>query len=61
MKGVIGVAYVITDECVVCGICSEECSAEVIEEGEFYVINEEKCTECGACAEVCLVEVIVEK
>ena len=40
-------AYVITEECVACGTCSEECPAEAIEEGEPYVINEEKCTECG--------------
>ena len=37
------VAYVITEECVACGTCSEECPAEAIEEGEPYVINEEKC------------------
>ncbi len=54
-------AYVITDECVACGTCSEECPAEAIEEGEPYVINEEKCTECGTCVEVCPVEAIVEK
>ena len=54
-------AYVITDECVACGTCVEECPAEAIEEGEPYVINEEKCTECGSCAEVCPVEAIVEK
>jgi ferredoxin len=40
------VAYVITEECVACGTCAEECPAEAIEEGEPYVINEEKCTEC---------------
>jgi ferredoxin len=60
-KEVIEVAYVITDECVACGTCAEECPAEAIEEGEPYVINEEKCTECGSCSEVCPVEAIVEK
>jgi NAD-dependent dihydropyrimidine dehydrogenase PreA subunit len=55
------VAYVITDECVACGTCAEECPAEAIEEGEPYAINEEKCTECGSCSEVCPVEAIVEK
>ncbi len=60
-KEVIGVAYVITDECVACGTCAEECPSEAIEEGEPYVINEEKCTECGSCMEVCPVEAIVEK
>jgi ferredoxin len=55
------VAYVITEECVACGTCAEECPADAIEEGEPYVINEEKCTECGSCSEVCPVEAIVEK
>jgi ferredoxin len=55
------VAYVITEECVACGTCAEECPAEAIQEGEPYVINDEKCTECGSCAEVCPVEAIVEK
>ncbi len=55
------VAYQITDECVACGTCAEECPAEAIEEGEPYTINEEKCTECGSCVEVCPVEAIIEK
>ncbi len=54
-------AYVITEECVACGTCAEECPAEAIEEGEPYSINEEKCTECGSCFEVCPVEAIIEK
>jgi ferredoxin len=58
---VISVAYVITDECVACGTCAEECPSEAIEEGEPYLINEEKCTECGSCSEVCPVEAIIEK
>ncbi len=57
----ISVAYVISEECVACGTCAEECPSEAIEEGEPYVINEEKCTECGSCSEVCPVEAIVEK
>jgi ferredoxin len=61
LKGVISVAYVITDECVACGTCAEECPADAIEEGEPYVINGEKCTECGSCSEACPVEAIVEK
>jgi len=53
--------YVITEECVACGTCAEECPSEAIEEGDIYVIDQDKCTECGTCFEVCPVEAIVEK
>jgi ferredoxin len=52
-------AYVITDECIGCGSCEDECPVAAISEGEDkYVINPETCTDCGACAEVCPVEAI---
>jgi len=55
-------AFVITEDCVACGTCADECESNAIEEGEdIYVINEEKCTECGTCVEVCPTEAIVEK
>ena len=55
-------AFVITEDCVACGTCADECEANAIEEGEdIYVINEQKCTECGTCVEVCPTEAIVEK
>ncbi len=46
--------YKITDECVNCGACAEECPTDAISEGEeFHVIDPDKCIECGACASVC--------
>ena len=55
-------AYRITDECVACGTCAEECPADAIsEEGDIYVIDQDECTECGNCMEVCPTEAIVEE
>ncbi|ADI01458.1 MAG TPA: 4Fe-4S binding protein [Syntrophothermus lipocalidus] len=50
-------AYYITDECISCGVCVDECPVGAISEGDDkYVIDPELCTECGACAEICPVE-----
>ena len=47
-------AFVITEDCVACGTCADECEADAIEEGEdIYVIDEGKCTECGTCVDEC--------
>ncbi|MBW1973323.1 MAG: 4Fe-4S ferredoxin [Deltaproteobacteria bacterium] len=53
--------YFITDNCVACGTCAEECPADAIEEGEIYRINQELCSQCGICYEVCPVEAIEER
>lgn len=48
------VAYRITDECIMCGVCRDECPAEAISEGDpKYLIDPDKCTDCGSCADVC--------
>jgi ferredoxin len=50
----------ITDDCIMCGTCKEECPAEAISEGDpKYEINPELCTDCAACADVCPVEACV--
>lgn len=53
-------AYKITDECIACGSCMDECPVEAISEGDIYVIDAATCTDCGACAEQCPVEAIVQ-
>lgn len=54
-------AYSITDECVSCGTCAEECPVDAIKEADdTYVIDQETCTDCGTCAEVCPVEAVVQ-
>lgn len=49
--------HVISDECLACGACLDECPSNAIEEGDIYVINDE-CIDCGACVEVCPVDAI---
>ena len=52
-------AHIITDECLACGTCADECPVEAISEGEEkYEINPEMCTDCGTCAEACPAEAI---
>ena len=53
-------AYVITDECIACGSCEDECPVDAISEGDdIYIINPDLCTDCGACADICPVEAII--
>ncbi len=54
-------AYIITDDCVSCGTCAEECPVQAIREGDAkYSIDSGTCTGCGTCAEVCPTEAIKE-
>ena len=46
-------AYVISDDCVACGTCIDECPVGAISEGEKYSIDPDQCTECGTCADAC--------
>ncbi|MCL2049854.1 MAG: 4Fe-4S binding protein [Defluviitaleaceae bacterium] len=54
-------AYKITDACVSCGACVDECPVSCISEGSpIYVINADACIDCGACAGTCPAEAIVQ-
>ena len=54
-------AYVIGDDCIMCGACAAQCTVEAISEGDGkYVIDADTCIECGACAAQCPVEAIAE-
>ena len=47
-------AFKITDACVKCGSCADQCPVEAISEGdELYVIDADVCVSCGACADQC--------
>jgi len=54
-------AHKITEECIMCGACIDECPEEAISESdEICVIDPEKCTDCGSCVEVCPTDAIIE-
>lgn len=47
-------AFVITDECISCGACVDECPVAAISEGDGkYVIDADTCIDCGSCEGAC--------
>ena len=53
------VAYVISDECTMCGSCEASCPTDAIKAGDpKYVIDPETCVDCGVCADECPVDAI---
>lgn len=55
-------AYNITDACVCCGTCVDNCPVEAISQGDDkFVIDADVCVNCGTCADNCPVEAIVEE
>lgn len=55
-------AFKITDACLSCGACAENCPVSAISEGDNqYVIDADSCLSCGACAGDCPVSAIIEE
>ncbi len=55
-------AYKITEACLSCGACVDECPVSAIKEGDSkYDIDAELCISCGACADTCPTEAIEEE
>ena len=59
-------ALKITDECINCDVCEDECPNQAIYEGvDIFEILADKCTECvghfetSQCVEVCPVDCII--
>ncbi|MCQ2409278.1 MAG: 4Fe-4S binding protein [Clostridia bacterium] len=45
---------IITDECLQCGSCADQCPVSAISEGDTkYVIDADACIDCGACEDQC--------
>lgn len=52
-------AYQITDVCLSCGTCKDECPVGAISEGDTqYQIDADLCISCGSCASVCPADAI---
>lgn len=52
-------AYKITDVCIACGTCIDECPVGAISAGDIYVIDAGTCIDCGACAGACPTDAII--
>jgi ferredoxin len=53
-------AYIITNDCIMCDACLPECPEDAISAGDpVYIIYAQKCTDCGDCAEVCPTEACI--
>ncbi|MEA3353641.1 MAG: YfhL family 4Fe-4S dicluster ferredoxin [Campylobacterota bacterium] len=59
-------SLMITDDCIACDACTDECPNGAIEEGDpIYIIDSDLCTECVGsfdepqCIEVCPVDCII--
>ena len=50
-------AYIISEECIGCMDCVDECPVSAISEkdGKAF-INKDECIECGACVGACPIE-----
>jgi NADH-quinone oxidoreductase subunit F len=49
------ITYSITDDCIGCTLCAQQCPADAIEMRPYekHEIDSEKCIRCGGCKEVC--------
>jgi MinD superfamily P-loop ATPase len=53
-------AYKITDACVTCGACKDNCPVDaIIEKDGAFSIVEDECVDCGTCASTCPSDAII--
>ena len=63
LKGVYELmAFKISDSCIMCGTCADNCPVSAISEGDTqYNIDPDACISCGCCAENCPVSAISDE
>ncbi|MBC8312736.1 MAG: 4Fe-4S binding protein [Candidatus Cloacimonetes bacterium] len=54
-------AFVITSDCIKCGVCADVCPENAIVEDETQYIIIEICIDCGICLPECPIEAIKGK
>ena len=53
--------YTITEDCISCGACVEDCPQRAITLGAPSVIHQEHCLHCGNCVEHCPVAAVIPR
>lgn len=53
--------FLITDDCIGCGMCKENCPQQIIDKGQPFSIRQDSCLHCGLCFESCPVQAIVRQ
>ncbi len=51
-------AFIITSECVKCGVCLDVCPITAIVEIEAQYLITDACIDCGKCIEICPIDAI---